>query len=447
MKGEIQVAVTIADKCIGCGACVPACPFGALDLGQEGKIIVSSDKCKECGKCFAPCPVEAISYPLDSRKFLMETKKTQMDEKAAPQCLDNPPKTEAQENTVLARTLEEATPELSEYNGGVWVFAEHLEGNIAGVTLELISEGRKLAQKLNTKLSTVLLGDNVHQLIQPLFEYGSDKVYLMNAPVYHFYRAETYMAGMSYLVQKYKPEILLIGATTQGRDLAGAVATQLGTGLTADCTELDIDLEKRLLLASRPAFGGNIMATILCEHDRPQMATVRPRVMHLDNPVPGRSGELIEESIEINEENLLTKVIEIVKGQDNVIRLDEAEIIVCGGRGLQDKKGFDIVYGLAEVLGATVACTRPAVELGWIEHNRQIGQTGVTISPKLYFAIGISGAIQHIVGMQGSETVIAINTDPDCPMMKLATYGVVGDAFEIVPKLTEELKRVLKPVS
>lgn len=329
-------------------------------------------------------------------------------------------------------------------NGGVWVFAEQLEGKLASVTLELIGEAKKLASKLNVSVSAILLGDKVESIAPILFEYGADTVYLIDAPVFHFYRTEVYMPAFCNLINRYNPEILLMGATTTGRDLAGAVATTMHTGLTADCTSLDVDLDKRILLASRPAFGGNIMATIVCENHRPQMATVRPRVMQMATPEPGRTGRLIREHNSIEEASLHTKVLEIIKEQADNIKIEDAKIIVSGGRGIQNEQGLELLKEFAEVLGGVVAGSRAAVEKGLIDIKNQVGQTGQTVSPKIYFAIGISGAIQHIVGLQGAETIVAINTDPQCPMMKLATYSIVGDVFEIIPKMIEGFKQALK---
>ena len=285
-----------------------------------------------------------------------------------------------------------------EYSG-VWVFVEQLEGKLATVTLELIGEAKKLASSLNVQVSTVLLGDKVEGIIPTLFEYGADTVYIIDDPVFHFYRAETYMKAFCYLVEKYKPEILLMGATTTGRDLAGAVATTLKTGLTADCTALEIDLDKKMLLASRPAFGGNIMATIVCKDHRPQMATVRPKVMKMPTPEPNRTGAVIREEFGIEEESLKTMVLKIVKDQAENIKLEDAKIVVSGGRGIQNEHGLKLLTELATVLAGVVGGSRGAVEKGLIDHKRQVGQTGQTVSPKLYFAIGISGAIQHIVGL------------------------------------------------
>ncbi|MGV8980653.1 electron transfer flavoprotein subunit alpha/FixB family protein [Clostridium sp.] len=329
-----------------------------------------------------------------------------------------------------------------EYSG-VWVFVEQLEGKLATVTLELIGKAKKLASNLNVQVSAVLLGDKVETIIPTLFEHGADTVYIIDDPVFHFYRAETYMKAFCYLVEKYKPEILLMGATTTGRDLAGAVATTLKTGLTADCTALDIDLDKRMLLASRPAFGGNIMATIVCKDHRPQMATVHPKVMKMPTPEPNRTGIVVRETFSIEEDSLKTIVLKIVKDGLENVKLEDAKIIVSGGRGIQNEHGVKLLNELAAVLGGTVSGSRGAVEKDLIDHKRQVGQTGKTVSPKLYFAIGISGAVQHTVGLQGSETIIAINTDPECSMMKIATYSIVGDALTILPKLIKVFKESL----
>ncbi|NMM64473.1 electron transfer flavoprotein subunit alpha/FixB family protein [Clostridium sp. P21] len=329
----------------------------------------------------------------------------------------------------------------------VWVFAEQMEGKLASVTLELIGAARKLASKLEVKVCAVLLGDKVETIIHELFVHGVDTVYVIDDEVFHFYRAETYNRAFCYLIDKYKPEILLMGATTTGRDLAGAVATAIKTGLTADCTQLDIDLEKRILLASRPAFGGNIMATIVCEKHRPQMATVRPRVMPMPEPKVNKTGAIIRETFKIEEKSLRTWVLEIIKEQSENTKLEDAKIIVCGGRGVQNQEGFKLLQELAKVVGGIVAGSRGAVEKGLVEHKRQVGQTGQTVSPKIYFAIGISGAIQHTVGIQGAETIVCINTDSECEMMKLATYGIQGDVFKVLPKLINSFKEVLKDIS
>lgn len=325
---------------------------------------------------------------------------------------------------------------------GVWVFIEQNDGVIEGVSLELLGAGRKLADKLGVPLGGALLGYNVRKLANTCFEYGADEVYLIDDPILEHYRSETYSKGFCSLVEQYRPEIVLYGATPNGKDLASAVATDLKTGLTADTTMLDIDMENRLLEASRPAFGGNIMATILCKKRRPQMATVRAKVMKALEPVKGRTGRIIEEKLNICEEDLRTKILEVVRYTSNEKRLADAHIIVCGGKGMGDEKGFRLIFDLAKVLGGAVGGTRDVVEAGWLPHKQQIGQTGETVTPKLYFAIGVSGAIQHVVGMKNSEMIIAINKDPNAPIFDVATYGIVGDALEIVPKLIEQFKKV-----
>ncbi|TVY01289.1 electron transfer flavoprotein subunit alpha/FixB family protein [Cohnella terricola] len=327
---------------------------------------------------------------------------------------------------------------------GVWVFLEEKNGAVAPVSLELLGAGKQLADKRKTELAGVLIGENVGCLAQTAFEYGADKVYLYDDPIYRFYRTETYMQAMLACVEKHKPEILLYGATSTGKDLASAVATDLPTGLTADTTQLDVEEDTGLLLASRPAFGGNIMATILCKKYRPQMATVRPKVMKALLREEGASGVVVEESIPIREEDIRTKVLEIVRSTAKHVRIDEADIIVAGGKGLGGPAGFQVVHELAETLGAAVGASRDVVEAGWIGHHHQVGQTGVTVTPKIYFAIGISGAIQHIVGMQNSGLIIAINKDPAAPIFQACHYGIVGDAMTIVPMLTEAFKSVLE---
>lgn len=326
---------------------------------------------------------------------------------------------------------------------GIWVFIEEKNGAVAPVSLELLGAGRQLADKRKTELAGILIGDNVQALVQTAFEYGADKVYVYDAPIYRYYRTETYMRAILACVEKYKPEILLYGATSTGKDLASAVATDLPTGLTADTTQLDVEEDTGLLLASRPAFGGNIMATILCKKYRPQMATVRPKVMKALARNKGATGELIEESIPIKEEDIRTKVLEIVRTTVQHVRIDEADIIVAGGKGLGGPKGFQVIHQLAETLGAAVGASRDVVEAGWVPHHHQVGQTGVTVTPKIYFAIGISGAIQHIVGMQNSGLIIAINKDPAAPIFQSSHYGIVGDALTIVPMLTEAFKSAL----
>lgn len=325
---------------------------------------------------------------------------------------------------------------------GVWIFIEQNDGKIESVSLELLGEGRKLADKLQVPLAGFLLGNGVKTHVNEVIAFGADEVYVIDHPVLKDYRTESYMKGVIELARKYRPEIILYGATPNGKDLASAVATDLSTGLTADTTMLDIDLENRLLEASRPAFGGNIMATILCKNHRPQMATVRPKVMKALEPDSGRNGKVIEESISLREEDMRTKVINIVNDLTKKANLADAHVIVCGGKGMGDEQNFQLLYQLAETIGASVGGTRDVVEAGWLPHELQIGQTGETVTPKIYFAVALSGAIQHVVGMKNSDIIIAINKDPNAPIFDVATYGIVGDAMEIIPKLIEQFKQI-----
>jgi len=330
---------------------------------------------------------------------------------------------------------------LDDYRG-VWVFIEQNGSKIEGVSLELLGAGRKLADKLQVPLAGFLLGHGVKQMVNQVISYGADEVYVIDQPILTNYRTESYMQGVMLLARKYKPEIILYGATPNGKDLASAVATDLSTGLTADTTMLDVDVSNRLLEASRPAFGGNIMATILCKKHRPQMATVRPKVMKALEPDAARLGKVIEEKIDLKEEDMRTKVLQIVNDVTKKASLAEAHVIVCGGKGMGDLQNFRLIHELAETIGASVGGTRDVVEAGWLPHEQQVGQTGETVTPKIYFAIGISGAIQHVVGMKNSEFIIAINKDPNAPIFDVATYGIVGDAMEIVPKLIQQFKQL-----
>lgn len=331
-----------------------------------------------------------------------------------------------------------------EEHRGVWVFIEQNDGEIEGVSLELLGAGRKLADKLEVPLAGVLLGYNIKTLASEVIAYGADEVYVIDNVVMKDYRTESFMKAVMHLAEKYKPEIFLYGATPNGKDLASAVATDLVTGLTADTTMLDVDLDNRLLEASRPAFGGNIMATILCKKHRPQMATVRPKVMKALERDESRIGKVIEEEIQLKEEDMRTKVLKIVKDITKTANLSEAHVVVAGGKGMGDLQNFQLIHELAETIGASVGGTRDVVEAGWLPHELQIGQTGETITPKIYFAIGISGAIQHVVGMKNSEFIIAINKDPNAAIFDVATYGIVGDAMEIVPKLIAAFKELRK---
>lgn len=322
----------------------------------------------------------------------------------------------------------------------LWVVVETEEGAAKNVGYELLSVGRTLADKLGQQLVALVMGKEVQGVAQTCIAYGADQVLLVEGDEYATYNTDAATYAVVTLIEKYHPSIVLYGATNNGRDLAPRVACRLETGLTADCTELDIDEETGLLVSTRPTFGGNLMATILCPDHRPQMSTVRPGVFKKGTPDEGRTGEIVAEDVHIDPAQIRVSLVERVKEVAEAVNLEEAEIIVSGGRGLKEEKGFDLIRELAEVLGATVGASRAAVDAGWISHVHQVGQTGKTVAPKLYIAVGISGAIQHLAGMSGSDTVVAINKDPDAPIFDVADYAVVGDLYEVVPALIEAVR-------
>ena len=392
-----------AETCTGCESCVPTCPFGALSM-KEGVAVVD-EKCTFCGACVDVCPVGAITLEKDEKAVTIDT---------------------------------------SAYKD-VWVFVEHEQGKVSSVSFELLGQGRKLADALGCTLCGMLLCSNegMDTFIREAIAYGAEKVYVTESPLLKEYRTDPYASGAVNLIRTFKPEIVLFGATTQGRDFAGTVATTLETGLTADCTGLDIDPEKKMLRQTRPAFGGNIMATILdYPNYRPQMATVRPKVFAMPARDDSRKGEVIKEPLPITEDKIRTKILEFIKGAESV-NLVDAEIIVSGGRGIGNAENFKIIRELADVLRAAVGASRATVDAGWISYDHQVGQTGRTVRPKIYFACGISGAIQHQAGMKTSDIIVAINKDPDAPIFKVATYGIVGDIFTVVPMLTQEFRKRL----
>ena len=322
----------------------------------------------------------------------------------------------------------------------LWVVVETEEGAAKNVGYELLSVGRTLADKLGQQLVALVMGKEVQGVAQTCIAYGADQVLLVEGDEYATYNTDAATYAVVTLIEKYHPSIVLYGATNNGRDLAPRVACRLETGLTADCTELDIDEETGLLVSTRPTFGGNLMATILCPDHRPQMSTVRPGVFKKGIPDEGRTGEIVAEDVHIDPAQIRVSLVERVKEVAEAVNLEEAEIIVSGGRGLKEEKGFELIRELAEVLGATVGASRAAVDAGWISHVHQVGQTGKTVAPKLYIAVGISGAIQHLAGMSGSDTVVAINKDPDAPIFDVADYAVVGDLYEVVPALIEAIR-------
>jgi electron transfer flavoprotein alpha subunit len=392
-----------AETCTGCESCVPTCPFGALSM-KEGVAVVD-EKCTFCGACVDVCPVGAITLEKDEKAVTIDT---------------------------------------SAYKD-VWVFVEHEQGKVSSVSFELLGQGRKLADALGCTLCGMLLCSNegMDTFIKEAIAYGAEKVYVTESPLLKEYRTDPYASGAINLIRTFKPEIVLFGATTQGRDFAGTVATTLETGLTADCTGLDIDPEKKMLRQTRPAFGGNIMATILdYPNYRPQMATVRPKVFAMPARDDSRKGEVIKEPLPITEDKIRTKILEFIKGAE-AVNLVDAESLVSGGRGLGNAENFKMIRDLANALGAAVGASRATVDAGWISYEHQVGQTGRTVRPKVYFACGISGAIQHQAGMKTSDIIVAINKDPEAPIFKVATYGIVGDIFTVVPMLTQEFKKRL----
>ncbi|ATD56012.1 electron transfer flavoprotein subunit alpha/FixB family protein [Clostridium chauvoei] len=322
---------------------------------------------------------------------------------------------------------------------GVWVFAEQREGELQKVSLELLGEGRKIADKLGVKLTALLLGDNVKALAETLGKHGADEVLVAESELLKNYTTDGYTKVICDLASERKPGIVFIGATFIGRDLGPRVAARLSTGLTADCTGLDVEVENGDLLATRPAFGGNLMATIACPDHRPQMATVRPGVFS-KIPEEARDFNIEEVEVKLSESDIRTKIVEIIKETKDVVDISEANFIISGGRGVGSKENFALLEELAEVLGGTVAGSRAAVDNAWIEKDYQVGQTGKTVRPNIYIACGISGAIQHVAGMQESDMIIAVNKDESAPIMKVADYAIVGDITKVLPEMTAQLK-------
>jgi electron transfer flavoprotein alpha subunit len=387
----------VTEDCNGCKKCEKTCPYGAI-LVQDKKAVVQ-DNCTLCGACVQVCPFDAL---------------------------------------ILHRKVEEK--DLSDWKG-VWVFAETVEnGEVRSASKELLSKAYELAQELGEEMCAVLLGDGVESLVNECAQYGATKVYMVDKPELKEYNTDTYSTVIIGLVSKYKPSIVLYPATLIGRDLAPRIATTIHCGLTADCTGLSI--KDGMLLQSRPAFGGNIMADIFSGRHRPQMATVRPNVMKPMDPLEGASAEVIKEDPDIKEDLIRVKIIDkniiAIPGEK---KIDEADIIVTGGRGAAKNGDLKELEELAQVMGAAIGVSRVVVDMGIKPKNQQVGQSGITVSPKLYIVAGVSGAIQHLVGMKSSDVIIAINTDANAPIFGVSDYGVVGDLYDIVPKLVEAIKK------
>lgn len=386
-------AIINHESCIGCGRCMDACPFGLLDIiDGEARL---KEGCTSCGACVDACGYEAI-------------------------------KLEAPEPVGVA-----------DEGRGVWVFTERKNGRVRNVAFELISRGRELADKLGTELCAFCFGDNSQ--LQELIAHGADKIYLVEDPALNEPDEDIYTQLLIENIRRYRPEIVLAGATPLGRSFIPRVAAELKAGLTADCTGLEI--QDGLLAQTRPTFGGNIMATIISPTRRPQMATVRPRVFHRNGPDSGRRGQIIKVDFDRERVTSRTRLLNFIAELTNAVNIEDADIVIAGGRGMGKPENFKLLEELAEVMGGAVACSRPPVDEGWLPYIRQVGQTGKTVAPKLYIACGISGAVQHLAGMQTSETIVAINDDPHAPIFEVATYGIVGDLFKVVPLMVQKLKK------
>ncbi|MFW9851682.1 MAG: FAD-binding protein [Candidatus Thorarchaeota archaeon] len=390
------------EACTGCKVCEKVCPFAAIVVDPDTKKARVLDNCTLCGTCVNACKFDALSI---ERKAV------------------------SKEELLMYRDV------------FVWCEWERKEDIIStkNVVFELLGKGRELADKLGESLAVVLAGKDVDHLTEELFHYGADKVYLCKHELLDQYSTDGYTTVVSSVIAAEKPSIVLFGATPNGRDLAPRIAGRLALGLTADCTGLDID-ESRQLIQTRPAFGGNIMASIFSPYTRPQMSSVRPNVFPKPKPDMTKRGVIEVIDVKLNPINIRTKIIEEIISKDEGVKIEEANILVSAGRGIGLKENLGLIYEMAEELDATVSGSRALIDLGWLPHPQQVGQSGKTVAPNLYFALGISGAIQHLVGMTSSDTIIAINKDPDAPIFKITDFGIVGDIFEIIPEFLKLLK-------
>jgi electron transfer flavoprotein alpha subunit/NAD-dependent dihydropyrimidine dehydrogenase PreA subunit len=386
------------DKCNACGMCARSCPYQAIEIvGKKARWI--EDRCTLCGACLESCKAEALEGEAPTREL----------------------------------------PDFSDHRG-IWVFVEQHDGVFHRSAFELLGCARALADELDENVVAMVLGANVAENAQKLIEFGADECVVAEAAALEYYKTCTYTHALAELVGKRKPNILLIAATHLGRDLAPRLARRMGLGLTADCTRLSIDPQEKILLQTRPAFGGNIMATIVTRFSRPQTATVRPGIMKALDPDPSRRGAIVVEHINMADCREFTKVLECVMHEAKGAGLASAKIVVAGGRPVCSERGIAALKDFADAVGGSLACTRVVVEEGFMRQDRQVGQTGQSVRPEIYFACGISGAIQHKAGMEGSRYIVAINKDPDAPIFDVADFAIVGDLFEILPALTRAVK-------
>ncbi len=398
-----MAVMIIAEKCTGCTMCVKVCPFDAIRM-MDKKAVIDMTKCTVCGACGPACKFKAI-------------------------LIERPQKVCA-------------LPNIEDYKG-IWVFVEQKKSKVQSISYELLGKARELAAKLKCEVSAVVIGHGMDDQLDEIIFHGADSIYLVQASELANFQDEPYTNVLVKLVEKYKPGILLCGATSIGRSLVSRVAITVNAGLTADCTGLDIDPDKKILLQTRPAFGGNILATIISPNHRPQMATVRHKVFQPMAPDKRRKGKIVREQFDPALYASRSRLVDIIDEIETLVNISEADIIVSGGRGMGGPENFKILEELAHVLGGAVGSSRAAVDAGWMPYSHQVGQTGRTVAPKIYIACGISGQIQHLVGMQSSKIIIAVNKDPEAPIFKVATYGIVGDLFQVVPVLTKKFQEVL----